>query len=92
MDWKVYILSCSDGTYYTGITTDIERRLNEHNSGKGAKYTRSRTPVRLEEYTYFENRSLATKEELSIKKLSRGKKEKLIHKWRANRLAKYNSN
>ena len=86
MKWKVYILCCSDGTYYTGITTDIDRRMEEHNSGKGAKYTRSRIPVQLEECKSFENRSLATKEELRIKKLTRTKKEKLIGEWRVSRL------
>ncbi len=88
MKWKVYILCCSDGTYYTGITTDIDRRLEEHNAGKGAKYTRSRTPVQLEEYMLFKNRSDATKEELRIKKLTRAKKEKLIGEWRVDRLRK----
>ena len=86
MTWKVYILCCSDGTYYTGITTDIDRRINEHNTGKGAKYTRSRTPVVLEECKLFNNRSEATKEELRIKKLTRTKKEKLIGEWRVSRL------
>ena len=86
MKWKVYILCCSDGTYYTGITTDMERRLNEHNLGKGAKYTKSRIPVQLEEFKSFENRSLATKEELRIKKLTRTNKEKLIGEWRVSRL------
>ena len=86
MTWKVYILCCSDGTYYTGITTDIDRRLEEHNSGKGAKYTRSRTPVVLEECKSFETRSEATKEEIRIKKLTRVNKEKLIGEWRVARL------
>lgn len=88
MKWKVYILCCSDGTYYTGITTDIDRRLEEHNTGKGAKYTRSRTPVQLEEYKLFKDRSDATKEELRIKKLTRAKKELLIGEWRVDRLRK----
>lgn len=86
MDWKVYIVRCSDDTYYTGITTDMDRRLNEHNSGKGAKYTRSRTPVELEETQEFPDRSLASKEEYRIKKLSRTQKEELIGEWRIKRL------
>tara|TARA_B100000963_G_scaffold269671_1_gene237794 strand:- start:3136 stop:3432 length:297 start_codon:yes stop_codon:yes gene_type:complete len=86
--WKVYILCCSDGTYYTGITTDIQRRLNEHNTGNGAKYTKNRTPVLLEEFKSFNSRSEATKEEIRIKKLTRAKKEKLIGEWRVSRLKK----
>jgi len=95
MSWKVYIVRCSDDTYYTGITTDMDRRLNEHNSGKGAKYTRTRTPVELEESKEFPDRSTATKEELRIKKLSRDNKERLIGEWRVERLRKeyvYNPN
>ena len=84
--WYVYIIQCKDGTYYTGITTNVERRLKEHNSGKGAKYTRSRTPVELEECKEFKNRSEASKEEARIKKLTRIKKEKLIGEWRVERL------
>lgn len=86
MDWKVYIVRCSDDTYYTGITTDMDRRLNEHNSGKGAKYTRSRTPVELEESKGFPDRSSASKEEYRIKQLSRAQKEELIGEWRIKRL------
>jgi len=86
MKWKVYIVRCSDGTYYTGITTDINRRLSEHNGGIGAKYTKCRIPVELEEYTEFKSRSEATKEECRIKKLTRDKKERLIGEWRVARL------
>jgi len=82
----VYIVCCADDTYYTGITTNINRRLDEHNSGRGAKYTRGRRPVKLEEYKEFKSRSLATMEESRIKKLSRIKKEELIGKWRVDRL------
>lgn len=84
--WYVYIIQCKDGTYYTGITTNVERRLKEHNSGTGAKYTRSRSPVELEEYKEFKDRSEASKEEARIKKLTRIKKEKLIGEWRVERL------
>lgn len=88
--WYVYIIRCKDGTYYTGITTDVDRRLKEHNSGTGAKYTRSRTPVELEECKEFKNRSEASKEEARIKKLTRVRKEKLIGEWRVERLRKEN--
>lgn len=73
-----YILECSDKTYYTGWTTDLERRLSEHNSGKGAKYTRGRTPVYLKIFWVWETKSEAMKFESLIKKLSRQDKEKLI--------------
>lgn len=86
MKWCVYIVRCSDGTYYTGITTDIDRRLNEHNTKIGAKYTRSRTPVILEECKKFPDKSSASKEEYRIKQLSRANKEKLIGEWRIQRL------
>ncbi len=69
--WHVYIVECHDGTYYTGITTDIERRIKEHNhSPVGARYTRSRRPVKLHYSENANNRSDALKRELQIKKLS----------------------
>ena len=75
--WKVYIVECADGTYYTGITTDIKRRLLEHNySFKSAKYTRSRRPVRLVYEEDSQDRSTASKREHQIKKMKR--KDKLI--------------
>jgi len=77
--WKVYIVKCSDGTYYTGITTDINRRLLEHNySFKAAKYTRSRRPVRLVYEEDSQNRSTASKRECQIKKMKRKDKKTLI--------------
>ena len=77
--WTVYILKCSDGTLYTGITTDPERRLAEHNSpDKGAKYTRSRQPVELVYKKQAANRSEASKMEYAIKKMDRKNKEVLI--------------
>lgn len=78
----VYILQCADNTLYTGITTDINRRIAEHNGDEvgGAKYTRARQPVRLVYQAQFENRSDATKEEMRIKKLTRSAKEKFIKK------------
>ena len=77
--WKIYIIECSDGTYYTGITTDVRRRLLEHNfSFKSAKYTRSRRPVRLVYEESTENRSTASKREAQIKKMKRKDKILLI--------------
>jgi len=77
--WWVYIVECADGTYYTGITTDIDRRINEHNySFKSAKYTRSRRPVRLVYKEEAKNRSEASKRESKLKKLSRQKKKEII--------------
>ena len=78
-DWLMYVVECSDGSYYTGITTDMTRRLNEHNRTKrGAKYTRSRRPVRLIYFESHENRSEASRAEAAFKKLTRKKKEVYI--------------
>ncbi|MFB6220828.1 MAG: GIY-YIG nuclease family protein, partial [Halolamina sp.] len=55
----VYVLACADGTFYTGYTTDVERRVAEHNAGEGAKYTRGRTPVEAVHVEEFETRSAA---------------------------------
>jgi len=79
MEYFVYIVKCSDETLYTGIATDIKRRLEEHNnSSKGAKYTRVRRPVELVYSEVCEDRSSATKREYLIKKLSRKEKLELI--------------
>ena len=78
----VYILECADGTLYTGWTTDVEARLATHNSGKGAKYTRSRLPVRLAYYEELPDKSAALKRESAIKQLSRAEKIALIKKGR----------
>jgi putative endonuclease len=78
MNWQVYIIVCSDDTLYTGITTDIERRLSQHASGRGAKYFRGRRP---KEVVYLEgghDRSTASKRELAIKGMKRAEKESLI--------------
>ena len=79
--WYVYIVECADGSLYTGITTDVKRRLLEHNySFKSAKYTRSRRPVNLVWSKEVEGgRSEASKEEYRIKRLSRKKKLELIN-------------
>ncbi len=77
--WKVYFLKCSDDSIYCGITTDLERRLSEHNKSKrGSKYTRSRRPVNLVWHIDVQTRSDASKLESSLKKLSKKKKEKII--------------
>lgn len=74
----IYILQCADGTLYTGWTTDVEARVATHNSGKGAKYTKARRPVKLVYTEEFEDKILAMKREAMIKKLSREEKLKLI--------------
>ena len=79
MSYFVCILECSDNSLYTGITTNIEKRLNEHNtSSKGAKYTKARRPVKLVYQEPAQDRSAASKREYAIKKLTRIKKLQLI--------------
>ena len=73
-----YILRCADDTLYTGYTTDVERRVAEHDAGEGAKYTRGRTPVDLVHTESFETRSAALSREHEIKGLSRAEKKRLI--------------
>lgn len=81
MSYFVYILECSDNSLYTGITTNIEKRLNEHNtSPKGAKYTKARRPVKLVYQEPAQDRSAASKREYAIKKLTKTKKLELIAK------------
>ena len=81
MSYFVYILECCDGSLYTGITKDIAKRLNEHNtSNKGAKYTKARRPVKLLYQEPSLDRSSASKREYAIKKLTRLKKLQLIQK------------
>ncbi|WHH61087.1 GIY-YIG nuclease family protein [Petroclostridium sp. X23] len=76
----VYIIECIDKTLYTGWTTDIHRRISEHNQGKGAKYTRSRYPVKLVYFEEYTTKQEATKREYEIKQLSRKEKLKLFSK------------
>jgi putative endonuclease len=76
--WCVYLLSCADGTLYCGCTDDLERRVKTHNDGKGAKYTRCRTPVFAVYQGICADRSAALKEEAHIKKFSRAQKLVLI--------------
>lgn len=75
----VYILKCADGTYYTGYTTDPERRTQVHNSGKGAKYTRARRPVELIYTEEYDDKIEAQRREYAIKQLTRAEKEKLMY-------------
>ena len=77
-DHHVYVLRCADGTLYTGYTTDVERRVAEHDAGDGAKYTRGRTPVELVHAESFATRSAAMAREHEVKALSRAAKERLI--------------
>ncbi|MDD2484466.1 MAG: GIY-YIG nuclease family protein [Eubacteriales bacterium] len=74
----VYILSCADGSFYTGWTTDLNQRLRTHNAGKGSKYTRSKLPVSLVYYETFEDKGAALKREHAIKRLSHVEKSDLI--------------
>ena len=74
----VYILKCSDDSYYTGWTNDLQKRLACHNQGKGAKYTKPRLPVEVIYHEKFETKQEAMSREYKIKKLSRKEKEKLI--------------
>jgi predicted GIY-YIG superfamily endonuclease len=76
--WLVYILRCADGTLYTGITTNLVRRFQQHNDGVASRYTRSRLPVKMEYQESQLSHSEALKRELVIKKLSRQKKEDLF--------------
>lgn len=80
--WHVYLVRCRDGSLYAGITTDLARRLIEHNSGSGAKYTRSRRPVELVWAEVKRNESYARKREAEIKKMSRAEKISLLDKKR----------
>lgn len=78
MAWSVYVLRCRDGTYYTGCTSDAQRRLAEHNAGRGARYTRTRTPVELVYQEPQPDRSSAQRRESEIRRLRRPHKEALI--------------
>lgn len=79
-NWHLYILRCGDGTLYTGITTDVEKRLAVHRAGKGAKYTRGRGPLELVYQEELPDHSAALKREYEVKSMSRQDKEKLIQK------------
>ena len=78
MRWFCYIVECADHTYYTGITTNLERRIDQHNAGKGAKYVKGRLPVRVVYTEECENRSDASRREMQIKALDKDQKTELI--------------
>jgi len=78
LNWTVYILQCADGTLYTGITNDIERRMAEHEAGQGAKYTKGRGPFRLVYQEICQGRGLASKRETEIKSMDRKAKLLLV--------------
>jgi putative endonuclease len=82
-DWVVYILRCSDGSLYTGITTNIQRRLEAHRNGKGAKYFRGRQPVEILYTEPCANRSAASSREAQIKRMPRREKLELVSRNRA---------
>lgn len=79
-----YIVECSDGTLYTGYTNDLKRRVSAHNSGKGAKYTRSRLPVRLVYFEEYDSKEQAQSREYQIKRLTRKQKIALIEGFKAD--------
>ena len=88
--YYLYILKCSDKSLYTGITTDLKRRIHEHNSSKlGAKFTAARRPVKLVYSKKFNNRSLASKAEAKIKKLTRIEKMELIKQNKNDKIYKF---
>lgn len=78
-NWFCYLVECSDGTLYCGISTDVESRVKTHNSGKGSKYCKTRLPVELKWFKEFDNKSEASKEEWRIKKLTKKEKLKLFN-------------
>lgn len=80
MPWHVYILRCGDGTLYTGIANDVERRLAAHRAGKGAKYTRGRGPLELVYTEQAADKSAALRREIEIKRLTKQEKEALLTK------------
>lgn len=79
--WQVYLVECADGTLYCGVTTDVGRRVQEHNEGNaGAKYTRARRPVKLRHTESFATRAAAQKREYAVKRLPRMEKRRLFRK------------
>ncbi len=86
--WFVYLLECSDRSIYTGITNDLKARIKTHNSGKGAKYTRGRVPVKLKAFYPHASRSAASKVEYALKKLPAAKKKEFIKRFPQKQLLK----
>ncbi len=85
LDYIVYILQCGDGSLYTGITTDLERRVAVHNSGKGGKYTRSHLPVTPVYWEPVPDKSSALRRELEIKAMTRAQKMELVGAFHAGK-------
>ncbi|HFC53514.1 MAG TPA: GIY-YIG nuclease family protein [Gammaproteobacteria bacterium] len=77
-EWFVYIVRCADDTLYTGIARDVAKRVERHNAGRGARYTRGRTPVRLVYREALESRAAALRRELEIKRLPAAEKRRLV--------------
>jgi len=86
--WYVYMLRCSNGCLYTGITTDVQRRLKVHNSGKGSAYVRAHRPAKLVAFTESESRSTASRVEYAVKSLCRPQKLALAKKWKVGQRGK----
>jgi len=86
----IYILECTDGTYYTGWTNNLEKRVLSHNEKKGAKYTRSRVPAYIRYYEIYEAKVDAQKREYQIKQYSRNKKKELIENFNDDRINQIN--
>lgn len=84
-EWYVYIVECSDKTFYVGTTNDIEKRITKHNAGKGAKYTRGRVPVKIKYTCSFESRSEACKHEYLLKQYTRAEKLDIIKAAKASK-------
>ena len=82
--WHVYLLRCADSTLYCGITNDLERRLAQHNAGTAAKYTRSRTPVRLEASVSVPSKGDALRLEMRVKRQKRERKAEFLLAWAAD--------
>jgi len=78
MNWYFYILRCANNSFYCGITNNLKERLNEHNNGKGAKYTKTRLPAKLIYFEELPDKSSACKREIEVKGWRREKKEKLV--------------
>ncbi|MCX6970461.1 MAG: GIY-YIG nuclease family protein [Verrucomicrobia bacterium] len=80
--WFVYMLRCSNGCLYTGITTDVKKRMKVHNAGKGSAYVRAHRPAKLVAFTTAESRSSASRSEYFVKSLNRAQKIALAKKWK----------
>ncbi|MCR4749245.1 MAG: GIY-YIG nuclease family protein [Lachnospiraceae bacterium] len=86
MRYYTYIVRCADDTFYTGYTTDVEKRIDMHNASKGAKYTRGRLPVSLVYFEEHENKHDALSREWHIKRMTRSQKEELIEDFKENKV------